>query len=366
MAGDIRSNAANHPDDADERVIDWEFVYDEHSPRIRRIIERRAGTTVADDLLQETFERALRGESRFDLDRPMAPWLNTIAFHLTSDLRRQRMASGEVLVDEPPDVIAPDVAEDSYIARVRRMGIRQAFESLNHRHRRVLQLIAVEGMTSEEVAEFEHMTTEAVKSVLARARVNFRASYTEFVEKMGVFGGAVIAPMVVRLRARFERYADVATNHAGAITVAAVATAMVGIASVPATRPDLTRAIGEPALVSAPASVQRSAGPDEMTTGAPVTSASDGGSGTSASAGTGVGTDNPPPDDQIPHFDTDARRRGHGASAAFEAGANTAARQPRAFAIIEIENCDEKPSSTAQCTAIDVIAALATDPTTRD
>lgn len=361
MAGDSGSNAAHYPDDGDERGIDWEFVYDEHSPRIRRIIERRAGTSITDDLLQETFERALRGESRFDLERPMAPWLNTIAFHLTSDVRRQRTNSGELLVDEPPDIVGPDVAEEAYIARIRRIGIRQALEGLNHRHRRVLEMIAIEGMTSEEVAEFEHMTTEAVKSVLARARVNFRANYTAFVEKMGIFGGAVVGPMVLRLRARLERYADVATNHACAITIAAVATAMLGIASVPATRPELTKATEERTLAVVPASVQRPAAVNDTVARALDTGTSDLGSASSVRAGTDLETDSPPPDDKISHFDTDARRTGHGATAAVEAGANTEDRQPRAFAIVEIEDCSSKPTSTAMCTVIDVLASTPDD-----
>ncbi|MDQ3757992.1 MAG: sigma-70 family RNA polymerase sigma factor, partial [Actinomycetota bacterium] len=205
-------------DSPDTLALDWKGLYQEHAPRLRRIAERRVGTEQADDVVQDTFMRAFRNRSSLDPSRPIGAWLSSITLCSSTDALRRRSARPELPVEgeqEPPAATARSV-EDDFENTVRRVGIEQAFESLNQRQRRVLQRLEVDGWTQEEVAAVEHLSTDAVKSLAARARRTFREAYSAFADNMGVFGGAALGPAMWRLRARLQRAHALAGEHVGA------------------------------------------------------------------------------------------------------------------------------------------------------
>lgn len=232
------------PDVASE--LDWEHVYDVHAPRLRRLIRRKVEAAAIEDVLQETFLRAFKSRHTIDRARPMKPWLNTIALRAIADVQRGAVRTVETLdVDTECDelALACDALGEELLTRAKQLGIKHAFASLNSRHRRLLQLVDIEGMPYEYVARHEQMTTDAVKAALARARSNFRASYVVFTEKSGLFGaGALVGPLAVKLRLRLQRWHDFVTHHAAGVGAATLTVAVVASATIPSTRPDITSA----------------------------------------------------------------------------------------------------------------------------
>lgn len=226
--------------------LDWEHVYDVHAPRLRRLIRRKVEAAAIEDVLQETFLRAFKSRHTIDRALPMKPWLNTIALRAIADVQRGAVRTVETLdVDTECDerVFAYDALDEELLTKAKQNGIKHAFASLNSRHRRLLQLVDIEGMPYEYVARHEQMTTDAVKAALARARSNFRASYVVFTEKSGLFGaGALVGPLALKLRLRWQRYQDFVTHHAAGVGAATLTVAVLAAASVPSTTPTQTRA----------------------------------------------------------------------------------------------------------------------------
>jgi RNA polymerase sigma factor (sigma-70 family) len=215
--------------------LDVAEVWAEHAQRLRRIIwlEIRDHNQV-EDVLQETFVRVCRAAKAFDASRgELAPWLNTMARRACLDLKkrwRKDLVSGHAADREPATTRNP---EDELFAHERSRVIARAFGTLNGRHRRLLQA-HISGVPYDEIAEQERLTADAVKSVMARARNHFRASYTEMAEKSGLLGAAVaLRGWLVRARARLDQAGAMANEHFASVMGASVAAGMLAIAATP-------------------------------------------------------------------------------------------------------------------------------------
>src|SRR3954467_13394616 len=78
--------------------LDFGGVYDEHVWRIYGFVAYHVGNrTDAEDLTQQTFERALRAWSRYDPTRaPIGFWLISIARNLVIDHYRARRPEAQL------------------------------------------------------------------------------------------------------------------------------------------------------------------------------------------------------------------------------------------------------------------------------
>jgi RNA polymerase sigma-70 factor (ECF subfamily) len=147
---------------------------------VRRVRDR----DLAGDVVQETMLRAYRARASFDKDRPLWPWLQTIASNLIAntmrDQRRHRehvQTSGWDGIASAADMRCEIDPESNYLAAQRRVAIATALASLSSRQRRVLLLRAADGLSYEDIAAVEGLSTDAVKSLLKRARHGFRYVY---------------------------------------------------------------------------------------------------------------------------------------------------------------------------------------------
>lgn len=220
-------------------ALDWELLYDVHAARLRRVIQRKVGSALVEDVLQETFLRAFKSRHTIDPTRPIAPWLITIALRTAADTHRSQLRSVEsvAIEDEQSPDLALDSLEEELLNRARRLGIKHAFASLNTRQRRLLELVAVDGLTYDSVADHEDMTPDAVKSALARARSNFRTSFAAATGESGPFAVGVGGWLLRRLRFKARRSALFVGHHAAGFGAATLSVAVVAVATIPAVRP---------------------------------------------------------------------------------------------------------------------------------
>lgn len=132
----------------------------------------------AEDAAQEIFLKAYQRLINFRFESSFGTWLYRVAYHHSLDLlksRRRRPAESlDALVEtrgefiaEPQEQAAP--SNDMDLAR-------QALEDLRPEDRLVLTLREVQGLTYEEMMETLHITLDAVKSRLRRARETLRVS----------------------------------------------------------------------------------------------------------------------------------------------------------------------------------------------
>lgn len=168
----------------------FEELVERHRRRVYSLAYRMTSTHEdADDVLQETFVRAFTNLRRFDLERPFANWLYTIAANLCLD--RQRRAKREKRVDwervedtclenAPAPALTP---ERAVVNGELRGEIQDAISRLPDRQRAALVLFEVEGMKVREVAELMQCSEGAVKSTLHRARHRMRDELRGYVEE---------------------------------------------------------------------------------------------------------------------------------------------------------------------------------------
>jgi len=139
-------------------------------PRLRRyaraLVGDRAG---ADDLVQDTMERAWQKLSSWRKSSDMRPWLFSIMHNLHVDQRRKPVIPTVTLDDE--DALATQAYTPD---RLVGYDLESALRQLAAEQREILLLVVLEEMTYEEVAATLGIPLGTVMSRLSRARERLR------------------------------------------------------------------------------------------------------------------------------------------------------------------------------------------------
>lgn len=182
-------------------------LYLRHAEGVERLVAARvADPDLASDVVQETFLRAYRYFGGFDPERPFWPWLATIAANVCADALRVRAERRESLCDTDDLDAAglagptgPDHADHAAeLDWIPNGPIGRALGALPASQRRLLLLRAHDGWRYDELAVLEGLTLDAVKSLLKRARANFRRAY----DRRGRAMATTTLPALGRLRRR--------------------------------------------------------------------------------------------------------------------------------------------------------------------
>ncbi|KAA1380076.1 RNA polymerase sigma factor [Aeromicrobium fastidiosum] len=150
-------------------------LYDRHAAAVHSYLARRAGRSVADDLLSEVFVAAVRARRRV---RPHAsgsalPWLYGIARNVVGSHFRSVKPSPSVHADAEVDWAAVDARIDASAAAA---DLRRALDGLSDVECEVLLLVAWEQLTITEAAAVLDITPTAARSRLHRARTRAAAA----------------------------------------------------------------------------------------------------------------------------------------------------------------------------------------------
>ena len=149
---------------------------------------------VADDITQETFIRAYKSLDRFELGRPLGPWLVKIAVnlslnHLSGPASREQALYTEDMPDGPREAVAPSnpsrerVEADphrSLVSNEFKTALAAAVGKLSPDHRAVLMLKVDEGMRYDDIAATLGISRGTVMSRLFRARAHLKKLLEEY------------------------------------------------------------------------------------------------------------------------------------------------------------------------------------------
>ena len=137
----------------------------------------------ADDLTQETYERAVRSLHRYRQEGPARAWLLTIARRTCVDhVRRlqRRRRRDERLLDEPLDLVSPDPAG--------RLVLDDLVAGLDEDRRAAFVLTQVLGLQYAEAAEVLGCPIGTVRSRVARARLDLTGERAGNIDRTGTDG----------------------------------------------------------------------------------------------------------------------------------------------------------------------------------
>lgn len=141
-------------------------------PRLRRFaVGLTRESQAADDLVQACLEKALSRWASRRAGGNLQAWLFSILYRQFLDGQRSRARFGRWLGSLPDAMDTAPSAEETLVARSALASLAQ----LSADQRAVLLLVAVEGMSYQEVAQALELPIGTVMSRLSRARRAFRA-----------------------------------------------------------------------------------------------------------------------------------------------------------------------------------------------
>lgn len=155
----------------------WEALVAAHQEAVFRLAYLfLADADEAADAAQDTFLRAYDALARFDIARPLRPWLLSIAANLA---RNRRRAAGRYLAAlkrlvgaEPPHSPGVEARGDR---RMDAQALWQAVRRLSSDDQQVIYLRFFLDLTTEEAAESLGVAAGTVKSRLHRALARLRS-----------------------------------------------------------------------------------------------------------------------------------------------------------------------------------------------
>ena len=180
----------------DGNAAAFESLVEKHQKRLVMILEHLVSDrTLAEDLAQDVFLRVYRARERYVPTAKFSTWLYTITHNVASNSIRKTSRRKEVnLVSSPSgsmpvrplDTMAKDKSSfmPTRLADQKEMEgiVYEAIQSLGQRQRLAMLLSKYEGMSYNEIADSMELTTQAVKSLLSRARGNLRDKLEPYLE----------------------------------------------------------------------------------------------------------------------------------------------------------------------------------------
>ena len=174
----------------------FESLVEKHQRKLVMVLEHMVRDRAhAEDLAQDVFLRVYRARERYVPTAKFSTWLYTITHNVASNWMRKASRRKEVnLVSSPSgsmpvrplDTMAKDKSTlmPARLADQKEMGavIREAIGSLGERQRMAMLLSKYEGMSYIEIAEAMELTTQAVKSLLSRARGNLKEALDPYLK----------------------------------------------------------------------------------------------------------------------------------------------------------------------------------------
>ena len=156
----------------------------EHLDAVHHFARYLSGSDAeAEDLVQETFARALGREASFSPGTNMRAWLFRILRNLFIDGRRRKKLSPVALADlDADDRSEEPLFGDAELAALRRVvagNIERALAALSPDARTAV-LLDLEGFSEREIAEVLGCAAGTVKSRLSRAREALRGMLGDY------------------------------------------------------------------------------------------------------------------------------------------------------------------------------------------
>jgi RNA polymerase sigma factor (sigma-70 family) len=177
-------------------------VFDATAPKLLLLAIHLTGDEVgAEDLVQDTFVKAIENAQSYDSERPFLPWVSTI---LSNEARRAWRDSRR---DPGHDRVLREVTDDPHRVAAEADTIEvltEAIEGLDETYRAVVRLKVVHGMKPGEIAKVLSISPELARTRLSRGLKQLRAALPATLagSLMVMIGGRGLAQVRARVLER--------------------------------------------------------------------------------------------------------------------------------------------------------------------
>jgi RNA polymerase sigma-70 factor, ECF subfamily len=134
----------------------------------------------AEDLVQETYIRAMQAMRKLRADSNIKGWLFTILKNIWFNQLRKRRNGPQMIEVDSGDGVADNIAEpsknslDLYVSKLEAEQVRAAIQELPVEFREIILLREYEDLSYREIASILHCPLGTVMSRLGRARARLR------------------------------------------------------------------------------------------------------------------------------------------------------------------------------------------------
>lgn len=153
----------------------FELFYTRNAPWLDIRLRRRCGdSSLAADVLQETFLAVWRAASSYRGDGQAGGWLWSIASRRLIDAHRRQQARVTTVREVRDDLVTSPSAEETALTNSYGPALAVALSSLSPELREVLQATVLDGLSVRETAVLLDVSEGTVKSRAYRARRQLR------------------------------------------------------------------------------------------------------------------------------------------------------------------------------------------------
>lgn len=147
-------------------------LYNAYAQDIFRYLYTHTGDKqIAEDLLSDTFLRAINAVDNFDFKQPRA-WLYTIARNLLRDFWKRKTTTN--LNEDLEIVDQSESLEELFDKTIESINLKKAVHSLLPREKEIITLRFIQNLSSKEVAKILQTTPENVRIIQYRALKKMR------------------------------------------------------------------------------------------------------------------------------------------------------------------------------------------------
>lgn len=158
--------------DPSTRQRAFHLIVERYDRRLFAVCYRVLGSRQdAEDAVQETLLRLARSADGFRGDAKLSTWLYRVARNVCTDHVRYDARRPSIPVDDVGATDADLAAEDVLAARDTALTLAGALSALDDVSRKLLLMVAVDGLSYAEVADLTGIAIGTVKSRVSRARV---------------------------------------------------------------------------------------------------------------------------------------------------------------------------------------------------
>jgi len=177
----------------------FEALFKRHRQKILRVVRRYAHVREdAEDIVQQSFQKAFIYLHRFEGKSSFSTWLTRIAINEALMLLRQRRTLREIPVDDSRDhggaasaTEMPDSSPDpetSYLQRERVQILSETLGNLRPGMRTAIELRELAELSTEETARRMGISATAVKARLFHARKKLRGTLSHYLKANSTHG----------------------------------------------------------------------------------------------------------------------------------------------------------------------------------
>jgi RNA polymerase sigma-70 factor (ECF subfamily) len=157
--------------------MNWETVYRNHSPGVYQYcLSLVRHTPEAEDLLQETFVRAMRSASGLQQPDKVRSWLLAIARNLFLDACKKRSRHGQVDLETAESSVADDRPDEALLRDDFSSLLQRILAGLPEAYQTAFTLGIVQKINYREIGEITGWSAATVKINIYRARQKVAAA----------------------------------------------------------------------------------------------------------------------------------------------------------------------------------------------